>query len=720
LNWIHVKTRGILFSDLTVARASIACAVVASLGVTAAVAAPSTLGRDGSTARYLDSSDGRDWPGYGRTFGEQHYSPLAQIDQTNIGRLGLVWSMDLNNAENSVTQPIAVDGVLYFATGHSVVQAVDAASGKLLWRYDPQAAVKAGLNLRIGWGSRGIAWWNGKIYTGTTDGRLIAIDAKTGAPVWSAQTFEKDTAAYISGAPRVFDGKVIIGFGGDVGPNRSYVTTYDAESGRRLWRFYTVPGNPAEGFENKAMKMAAKTWAGEWWKFGGGGNVWNAMAYDVETDTIYLGTGEGYPQNRRVRSQDQGDNLFTTSILALSGKTGAYKWHYQIVPGDTWDFDAIADIELADLTIAGQPRKVLMQAPKSGFYYVIDRVTGKLISAQPFTKVTWARRIDLTTGRPVENPGVRYPNGSTAEIWPSGVGAHNWQPMAYSPKTRLAYIPTIAVGETIYDKGLDLKHWRPSTDRSVLYPPDSEGEVLGGGFGTGALLAWDPVAQKAIWKVPHPTVVNGGVMATAGDLVFQGTIDGTFKAYAAETGTVLWSFAARAPLVAAPISYRVNGQQYVTLLTGLGTGMGLFTSMTPGAEKYGIDPRTQARRVLTFALDGKLKLPAAGPADPPAIADPEFKSNAQSAEAGQSVYDRHCIVCHGASVVSATHAPDLRRSAIPLSAEAFAKIVRDGGFVANGMPAFGELTDEQLANLRQYIRTEAEQLRKGTTARVRQ
>jgi quinohemoprotein ethanol dehydrogenase len=675
--------------------------------VAAAVAEPSAPSKDGSTARYRDSSNGCDWPGYGRTFGEQHDSPLTQINRDTIGRLGLAWSMDLEPTENSVTQPIAVDGVLYFATGHSVVHAVDAASGRFLWRFDPKVAEAAGFRLRLAYGSRGIAWWNGKIYTGTQDGRLIAIDAKTGKQLWSVQTLSKGMDADINAPPRVFDGKVIIGFSGDVFANRGYVTTYDAETGKQLWRFYTVPGDPAKGFENKAMEMAAKTWAGDWWRLGGGGNVWNAMTYDLETNTVYLGVGNGYPWNRRARSKDWGDNLFISSIVALDGTTGEYKWHYQVSPGDSWDHEPMEDMELADLILSGKPRKVLLQASKNGFFYVIDRVTGELISAKPYAKVTWASRIDIKTGRPVENPGIRYPDGTTAEIWPSSWGAHGWVAMAYSPKTRIAFIPVIEVGYQYTDKGIDVKNWRPpanhySIDLGLSYTPTN---------GTGALVAWNPVTQKELWKVPHPTNVNGGVMVTAGDVVFQGTIDGTFKAYAAATGRVLWSFAAQAPLLAAPISYAVNGTQYVTLLTGLGTGAGLMASEIAGAEKYGIDPRSQARRVLTFALDGKATLPPALTAIPPAIEDPGFKHDARSAAAGEMVFDQSCLICHGQDAVGAIHAPDLRRSAIPLSDEAFTAVVRGGLLTPKGMPTFAELTNEQLANLREYIRTRAAKLR---------
>jgi quinohemoprotein ethanol dehydrogenase len=695
-------------------------ALTAALLALAGVA--SAQGGRSPQAHYLDASDGHDWPGYGRTFGQQHYSPLTQIDQATISRLGLIWSMDLGLG-NSATEPIAVNGVLYFATGLSVVQAVDAASGRLLWRYNPDSATRAGLNLRLAWGVRGVAWWNGKVIVGTPDGRLIGIDAGNGKPVWSVRTFDKSFPAHINGAPHVYDGKVIIGYGGTTGKARGFVTAYDAETGRRLWRFYTVPGNPADGFENNAMRMAAKTWSGKWWRFGGGGDVWNAMAYDPETNTIYLGTGSGYPWNRRARSADQGDNLFVASIVALDGTSGAYKWHYQVSPGDTWDHDAAMDIELADLTISGKPRKVLIQAPKNGFFYVIDRMTGQLISAEPYAKVSWASRIDLKTGRPVETSGARYPHGTTVEIWPSAIGAHSWMPMAYSPQTRLAYIPEIEFASTWSDKNVDLKNWRPPADRAVEGAVDGDSDVTEATLDgqseadadvTGALVAWDPVTQKALWKVPYPTHLNGGVLTTGGDLVFQGTVDGSFNAYSARSGRRLWSFDARAPLIAAPISYTVNGKQYVTLLTGLGMGMAAEAGMLgQRVERYGIDPRTQARRVLTFALDGAMTLP---PRIPPASVpeDPDFTFDPAASSAGRALYERDCLECHGVAVIGTVQAPDLRRSALPSSAGAFASIVRDGGLVSRGMPNFPELHDTQLEGLRQYIRSRAAKLRQQT------
>jgi quinohemoprotein ethanol dehydrogenase len=660
------------------------------------------LGGSDQAARLLDTSDGADWAGYGRTFGQQHFSPLSEVNAGNVGGLGLAWSMDLPLG-NTATQPIAVGGVLYFATGLSVVHAVDAVSGKLLWQYDPEVGQRGGLNLRTGWGVRGVAWWDGKIFVGTQDGRLIAIDAASGKPAWSVQTVDPALAGYISGAPRVLGGRVLIGFGGSNGVSRGYVTAYDAQSGKQLWRFFTVPGDPAKGFENAAMEMAAKTWAGEWWKFGGGGDVWNSIAYDPDTDSAY-------PWNHKLRSLGRGDNLFIDSIVALDGKTGAYKWHYQTVPGDTWDYDATMDIELADLTIDGKPRKVLMQAPKNGFLYVIDRITGKLISAEPYVPTTWASKIDLATGRPVEVPGARYDQGKPANVAPSALAAHNWLPMAFSPKTGLVYIPAVDFAVNYSEPAAT---WKVATDRNTDAGANmAGGPLMGAKAPVGLLIAWSPVTQKEVWRVEHPTYVNGGVLATGGNLVFQGTIDGLFKAYAADSGKPVWSFDARAPMISPAITYRANGKQYVTVITGLGMAYPLNAAALagPGIERYQFDPRTQARRVLTFAIGGKQVLPARPlTAAPPA--DPEFRPDPTRVMPGAIAFSVHCGVCHGTLAVGVGHAPDLRRSAIPQDRETFVQVVRGGILQARGMPRFAELSDQQLDDMRVYLRSRAAELR---------
>lgn len=669
-----------------------------------------------SSALLADNADGRDWPGYGRTNGQQHYSPLDEVSLANIDKLGLAWSMDLP-PENSVTEPLEVDGVLYFAVGLSKIHAVDARTGKLLWVYDPQVGKVGGLNMRVGWGVRGIAWWNGKIYTGTQDGRLIAIDAKTGKPVWTAQTIRPEDPAQVNGAPRVFNGVAIIGFAGTTGAMRGYVTAYDAETGRKLWRFYTVPGQPGVD-QDETTRIAAKTWHGKWWEKGkGGGAVWNSMAYDPETDTIFIGTGSPYPWSHRIRSEGKGDNLFIDSIVALDRKTGKYKWHYQTVPGDTWDYDAIMDIELADIEIDGKPRKVVMQAPKNGFYYVIDRVTGKFISAEPIVKVTWASRIDQKTGRPVEVPGARFENGGPVRITPTSSGAHNWMAMSYDRKTGLVYIPVVH-SEADYS---DIDHpWKPSTDRSV----DAGVNIIGGGgFGmppaTGSLLAWSPAEQKKVWEVPYPTHLNGGVLSTGGGLVFQGTIDGMFRAYDAKTGKQVWSFDTGAPILAAPISYEVDGRQYVTLLTGSSMGFPMYgpAMVGPKIEQYPIDPMTQARRVLVFAIGGTGKLaPPAKPAPPPD--DPGFTRDPAKVQAGFIAYEMHCLSCHGDSAIGIGNGPDLRRSSMVLDKAAFDSIVRGGALEDRGMAKFPEFSDKTLENIRHYIRSRMADLREGKTGQA--
>jgi quinohemoprotein ethanol dehydrogenase len=691
-------------------------ALLAALLMGAGLTAAGHCGRtakDISTARLLDDGSGVDWAGPGGTFGEQHYSPLRQVSAKTIGKLGLAWSTDLPPG-NSTTAPIEVGGKLFFVTGLGLVHAVDAATGRPLWQYDAKV-YDAKNQQRVGeaWGPRGIAWWNDKIYLGTMDGRLIAIDAKSGKEVWSRQTLVEGDFNYITGAPRVFDGKVIIGFGGaDINFTRGYVSTYDAESGKLLWRWYTVPGDPAKGFENAAMEMAAKTWAGEWWKMGGGGTVWNAMTYDPETDTIFLGTGNGGPWNHKVRSAGKGDNLFLCSIVALDAKTGTYKWHYQFNPGESWDFNSVFDMPLATLMIGGVPRKVVMQAPKNGFFYVLDRETGQLLSAEPFVKVNWATKIDLATGRPVENPAARYPGGATFQMWPSGQGGHNWPAMAFSPRTNLVYIPTIEKTMTWTDYKVAGNAWMrdqpqgsPQTATANTLP--QEHDPLNN---TSALKAWNPVTQKLVWSQQTPSIEGGGAMATAGDLVFQGRLDGRFNAYDARSGTLLWSFDAKAPIIAPPISYSIAGRQYVSVLTGL---TGSRSMMGEQLASFHLEYRSEARRVLTFALGGTRKLPPRKIVTLRPAPDPGYKADDAAAARGATVYHQHCYLCHGIGVVSGGGAPELRASDVPASGEAFHAIVKGGALLPAGMPRFDYLSDADVEDMRQYIRSRAAAWRTG-------
>ena len=645
-----------------------------------------------------------DWAAYGGTADQAHYSPADQIDTANVGRLGLAWSFDLP-AGNTLTQPIAVNGVLYFASGYSVLHAIDAITGKLLWKYDPEVYKTDGRQIgTMGWGSRGIAWWKDKVYTVTQGGVVIAVDAKTGKALWSSPTLAEDSISFVTGPPRVFAGKVIVGNSGDNGPVRGHVVALDAGTGELAWRFYVVPGNPADGFENEAMERAAKTWSGEWWKYGGGGTPWNSFSYDSETELVFVGTGNGYPYNHRLRSAGEGDNLYLSSIVALDVHSGEYRWHYQTTPADNWDYTAVQDLELADLEIDGELRKVLMTAPKNGFYYVLDRVSGELISAEPFVKVNWASRIDMETGRPVENPGVRYEN-KPFTVWPSAFGGHNWQPMAYSPKTRLAYIPAAETGSTYTDTRA-VTTWNP---------PD---EITSGALiefniksddpkeGTAALLAWDPVKQEAVWRVQAPRMIPAGIVATAGGLVFQGSIDSTFNGYSATDGKLLWTYDTRAPAIAPPISYAVDGRQYVTVFTGMGSILSTWGTML---LDYKLDYNTLARRVLSFTLDGDAALPPKTEPIWTKIEDPTYAPDPESAAAGELVYlMNRCVICHGYDAVAGGFAPDLRRSPILQSEEAFINVVRDGALAVNGMPESKGLTADELSKLRQYLRAKAQ------------
>jgi quinohemoprotein ethanol dehydrogenase len=522
-------------------------------------------------AALANEAQGDNWLAFGRTYSEQRFSPLAQINDATIARLRPDWVLELPNDRGLVSTPLAVDGALYFVGSMNIVRAVDARSGKLLWTYDPDVRSRAG-RLRVGWDhNRGIGFWKGRVYAATWDGRLVAIDAGTGKEIWQVMTVDPDQPLYITGAPKIFKGKVLVGNGGtENGPSRGYVTAYDADTGKQAWRFYIVPGNPADGFESDAMRMAAKTWTGEWWRHGGGGNAWHGFTYDPELDLLYVGTGNGSPWNRKIRSPGGGDNLFLCSIVALDPDTGEYRWHYQTTPGETWDFNSNMDIVLADLAIAGQPRKVILHAPKNGFFYVIDRTTGKLISAEPFTTTTWATRIDPDTGRPVEVAGARYETDA-ATVSPTPLGAHNWHAMSFNPKTGLAYYPAMHLTARFSDKDIDTVTWRST--------PWIGGFGVNGQFVTGSsrkdghmasLQAWDPVRQRLAWEVPMDGLFNPGTLTTAGNLVLQGRVDGTLRAYAADSGKELWQYSVGLGISAPPITYAVGGRQYVALLVGYG------------------------------------------------------------------------------------------------------------------------------------------------------
>jgi quinohemoprotein ethanol dehydrogenase len=649
------------------------------------------------------SANDQSWPSYGRAQDQAHYSPLSDINTSNVHDLGLAWSYDIPGYLMPLSVPIEVDDRLYFATGYSVVRAMDAASGRLLWTYDPNVTAIAGEKLIVGLGVRGIAFWNGRVYFGTQDGRLISIDAKTGQAVWTVQTTNPKEIRYITGPPLIFRGKVLIGHGGSENSAvRGYVTAYDALTGKQIWRFFTVPGNPQNGFENSAMERASKTWTGRWWEYGGGGTVWNAMTYDSQLNRIYIGTSNGTPWNQKIRSPGGGDNLFLASIVALDADSGGYIWHYQTNPAEVLDYDAVEDIELTDLMVAGTRRRVLMQASKNGFFYVIDRVTGQLISADKFCKVTWADRIDIATGRPVETATARYDTGETT-VWPGAFGGHGAQPMAFNPGLGLAYIPVRDLPTEYSDKGIDLKTWRfnPKAQFNLgvnfkLNLPKDESMAQG----INSLVAWNPGSKQVAWRVPLPAVNGSGIATTAGNLVFQGRPDGKLVAYEANTGRQLWAYDVQVSDIGPPIIYKSRGQEYVSVLAGTGGW------------------RTPPQRLLTFTVGNHARLPSREREKLVAVNDPEFKSNLDAERNGAKAFER-CVDCHGYEAVSNGVAPDLRASASIVSSRMFMGIVQGGALRGQGMPPFPDLGDVEIESIRQYVRSRARDLIRSRSAEDR-
>jgi len=648
-----------------------------------------------------DKSTTAEWLAYGRTHSEERFSPLKDIDVSNVADLSVDWFMDLPNDVGLVSTPLVVDGILYFVGTMNIVRAVDAVTGKLIWEYDPKVGDAIKGKRQSGWvHNRGLSFSKDKIFGATWDGRLFALDYKSGKEKWIVTTFDPSRALYITGAPKAFKDKVLIGNGGtEEGPTRGWVTAYDAETGKEAWKFYIVPGNPADGFENEAMEMAAKTWTGEWWKHGGGGNAWHGFTYDPELDVLYIGTGNGAPWNRKVRSPEGGDNLFLCSIVALNPDNGKYLWHYQTTPGESWDYNSNMDIVLTDLMIDGKKTKAILHAPKNGFFYVINRETGKLISAEPFVKTTWASHIDMTTGKPVETPNARYENGKVY-ITPSYAGAHSWHAMSFNPETGLTYIPVIHDALYYDDSGIDLKNFRAKPFEGGVGVNISQGEIPAST--EASLLAWDPVKQKAAWSIQQDGVWGPGTLSTAGNLLFQGSSTGIFSAYDAATGKILWSFDCGLGISAPPITYKINGRQYISLLVGWGGG---WAGLGHAALGWAYGKHT--RRLITFSLDGKADMPKLPPkyfAKP--LYDSTFKIDESKANHGAALYGA-CGSCHSPDMKAQGMAPDLRESPIPLSFQAFKSIVSGGERTNRGMPAFPNFSDEELEALTHYIRQRA-------------
>ena len=635
-----------------------------------------------------------DWPRVGRDEGENRFSPLSAINADTVKDLGLAWELVLGTNRGVEATPILVDGVLYASLPWSDVIAVDARTGRELWRYDAKVPHEWGFRACCDVVNRGVAHWQGRVFVATLDGRLVALDAKSGKVIFDVQTTDRSKPYSITGAPRVMKDKVLIGNAGSEFGVRGYVTAYDAMSGTQAWRFYTVPGDPAKGFESNAMHAAAKTWTGTWWKEergSGGGTAWDSMAYDSALNLAYVGTGNAVVWNQHIRSPGGGDNLYASSILAIDVDTGKLKWFYQTTPGDMWDYDSDAHMILTELKIGGVPRNVLMQANKNGFFYVIDRATGALISAAPFAKVTWAKGIDKASGRPIPNPDAEW-NKKPALVYPSGMGAHNWQPMSFSPMTGLVYIPTQDF-PSYFVKEKEFR-FRPGTfnvGADFAVATDAPPEALKGG-----LLAWNPVTGKPAWDVPLRGDWNGGTLATAGNLVFQGTGNGKFIAYRANSGEKLWEASAGSGIIAAPMTYELDGRQFMTIMVGWGGNGSVLgrAAKSAGVISYG--------RMLTFALGANAVM---SPTPEPPTPSPPPKSTAKLdvIKAGEILFARECSRCHGVGAVGSGVVPDLRHATSAVY-ENWDDIVRKGILKDGGMASLEKYVSKaQSEAIRDYV-----------------
>lgn len=684
--------------------------------VTAGASSKRPADVDGARIIAADREPGN-WMSHGRTYDEQRYSPLARISDANVGRLGLAWSHKLDIDRGTEATPIVVDGVMYTTGAMSIVYALDARNGRLLWKFDPEVPGEKAAQGCCDVVNRGVAVWKGKVYVGAYDGRLIALDAATGKRLWEVDTIIDHSRSYTStGAPRVVKGKVLIGNGGAEFGVRGYVTAYDAESGKMAWRFFTVPGDPALPPENKAMEMARATWFGDqYWVQGGGGTVWDSMAYDPALDLLYIGTGNASWWHYGARSQGKGDNLFVSSIVALRPDTGEYVWHYQTTPADMWDFTATQHMILADLEVDGRKRKLLMQAPKNGFFYVLDRQTGELVSAEKFAPVNWATHVDMKTGRPaVDKKAANWFEGPKL-LMPSFLGAHNWQPMSFHPKTGLVYLPVQETAALLEPMENPQKFPHKSVVNLGLQVPNlpEDSKAVGDIAASykGRLVAWDPLKQKAAWSQEYVTIYNGGTLATAGNLVFQGTADGRVVAYAADSGRKLWESPANTGVMAGPVTYEVDGEQFVTFMAGWGGTFPLLLGPLSQSARVHAEAR-----ILTYKLGGKATLPPprnlrTAPPEPPPVT-----ASAETLKKARDMYNGLCGSCHGLNAVSGGVLPDLRYLSSRTHTE-FAGIVAGGLRQRKGMPSFGSvLKMEDVEMLHQYVIKRAHDLNRDLAA----
>ena len=652
-----------------------------------------------------------EWLSHGRTYSEQRFSPLSQINDDNITSLGLAWHADLPTRRGIETTPLMAGGKLYVTGSWGHVFAYDARKGDLLWHFDPKVPKDYGRHACCDVVNRGVALWGTNVYAASLDGRLRAFNRDTGSVVWEVDTRLNDVDSYtITGAPRVVNGKVIIGNGGAEMSVRGYVTAYDAKTGEQVWRFFTVPGNPADGFEDATQEWISTTWTGEWWENGkGGGTAWDSFAFDPDLNLLYIGVGNAASWNQKIRSPKGGDNLFVSSILAVDADSGAYVWHYQTTPGDRWDYTATQHMILAEIEFGGKLRNVIMQAPKNGFFYVIDRKTGELLAADKYMPVTWATHVDIKSGRPVEAAGVRDTEEDQL-IVPGPSGAHNWHPMSFSPDTGYVYIPA-KVSSGVYKDDFSTNRrnmiWHTNYDvyKMVGLPDEMSIEdraIAGPDAASGILIAWDPATRREVWRAARGFYSGSGLLSTHGNLVFQGDLSGNFNAYTADAGHEVWSYPVQGGIMASPIAYQLDGEQYIAIAQGWGGESSLpFGAISGPQNMFNIS------RLLVFKLGATSSLPMIEtkvqllPPHELAVAAPEHVAE------GRELYNLYCAVCHGGNAISGGILPDLRYRIADLD-PSWQSIVFDGSLSSAGMPAWNSyLSREEADKIKFYVAYEA-------------
>ncbi len=632
------------------------------------------------------------WPQHGFNAAETRHSPLTTIHSQNVSRLGLAWETSLDSSRGLEATPIVIDGIMYLTSNWSRVYALDARTGSILWKFDPKVPGEWAAKGCCDVVNRGVAVANERVFVGTFDGRLIALNANDGTVLWEVNTIDRTKPYTITGAPRVVGDKVLIGNGGGDFGVRGYVSAYAVADGSLSWRFYTVPGGADGPFEHQELAEAVKTWDRDsLWETGLGGTVWDSMAFDPELNLVYVGTGNGFPWPRFQRSPSGGDNLFLSSILALNADTGRLVWHYQTTPGDSWDYTATQHIVLADIKWQGKPRKVLFQAPKNGFFYIVDRSNGELLSANNYVHVSWASHVDLKTGRPISNASADYSKGERL-VMPSTLGGHNWHPMSWNPSTGLVYIPAQEAATYFYpDRFTVLMAGAGPRNKIDIVPDDT--------FGTAKLLAWDPIVGAARWTVAYPMFSNAGVLSTAGNLVVQGDGEGFLNFYDASNGSVLQRIEIGTGIIAPPISYDMDGIQYISVLAGWGGALFSHAESGVAARRH-----SNSGRVISLKLGGgKVPLPVAQPAISSRLPGPALRELNVHAQRGRDVYEAHCGSCHGWFGHNGL-LPDLRRSPPELIDE-LEPIVIDGALKERGMPSFdGQISEQELDDLKVFLR----------------